>query len=66
MRKTDRQVFVHAPFIDGYAAHYEADRVVLLQMYEEDGKDFTERRTNAIKAYLNHTRRPTAVRRYAW
>lgn len=66
MRKQDRQVFQQLPFINGFAAHYETTRVVLLQMYENDGNNWEQRRTTAINAYLTGQRTPISVRRYAW
>lgn len=66
MRQTDRQCFERAPFINGYAAYYESNRVILLQMFVEDGKNFAERHTNAINAYLRGERAPVGIRNYAW
>ena len=66
MRKTDRLCFQQQPFINGYAAYYENNRVVLLQMYKEDGNDFTTMRNTAINEYLKGHRRPVSIRNYAW
>lgn len=66
MRKADRLCFQQQPFINGYAAYYENNRVVLLQMYKEDGNDFTTMRNTAINEYLKGHRRPVSIRNYAW
>lgn len=66
MRKSDRMYFQQQPFIDGYAAYYEHNRVVLLQMYKEEGDDFTTRRNAAINEYLKGNRQPVTIHNYAW
>lgn len=66
MRKHDRLCFQQMPFVNGYAAYYDNEKVVLIQMYKEDGNDFSERRIKAINEYLNGNRKPVSTQHYGW